>query len=202
MRLGLLGGSFDPIHYGHLLMAETCREAARLDRVWFVPAATSPHKQGRTTAEARHRIQMLRLAIGGYAAFEVCEWEVERGGLSYTVETLQHVHAEHPQAELFFLMGADSLRDFPTWREPERICRLATPLVVSRPDAPPPDLSTLVPFLRPEQFETIQQHPIEMPLIQLSSSDIRDRCRQRLSIRFRTPQAVAKYVATQQLYTA
>src|SRR5262245_26343708 len=133
MRLGLFGGSFDPVHYGHLLLAETCRESAQLDQVWFVPAAVSPHKQGHSVTVAAHRIQMLRLAIAGHSPFDVCDYEIARGGVSYTVDTLEEVRKKLPDAELFLLMGADSLADFPTWRQPERICELALPLIVHRP---------------------------------------------------------------------
>src|SRR5262249_55888086 len=130
MRLGLFGGSFDPVHYGHLLLAETCREQCRLDAVWFVPAAVPPHKQARELSSAENRVEMLKLAIAGNEAFSVYQMEIERGGVSYTVDTLEQLHAEDPTRELFFLMGADSLADLPTWRNPRRICELAIPLIV------------------------------------------------------------------------
>ncbi len=114
MRLGLYGGSFDPVHYGHLLLAESCREQCRLDAVWFAPASIPPHKQGRTLSQAADRIEMLKLAIGGHEPFTVFTGEVDRGGVSYTVDTLAQLHEELPSAELFFLMGADSLADLPT----------------------------------------------------------------------------------------
>ena len=127
MRLGLYGGSFDPVHYGHLLLAECCREQCRLDAVWFVPA---PCRRTSRTGHFRRpaqRIEMLQLAIGGQEAFSVYKGEIERGGVSYTVDTLERLHQEQPQTELFLLMGADSLADLPTWRLPERICELAIP---------------------------------------------------------------------------
>ena len=111
MRLGLYGGSFDPVHYGHLLLAECCREQCRLDAVWFVPAAVPPHKQDATLSPANQRIEMLQLAIGGHESLAVYRGEIERGGVSYTVDTLEQLHREEPQRELFFLMGADSLAD-------------------------------------------------------------------------------------------
>src|SRR4029077_3920571 len=120
MRLGLLGGSFDPVHYGHLILAESCREQCRLDAVWFVPAAIPPHKQNNKLSAPANRIEMLKLAIGGHEAFSVYTGEIDRGGVSYTVDTLQQLHDQEPQCELFFLMGADSLADLPTWRQPER----------------------------------------------------------------------------------
>lgn len=200
MRLGLFGGSFDPVHYGHLLLAETCRESARLDRIWFVPAAQSPHKRHQRTTEPRHRREMLELAIGGHPAFEICTWEIDRGGVSFTVDTLTQLRAELPNAEVFFLMGADSLRDFPTWREPQRICNLATPLVVARPEAPRPDLSPIAPWLSEAALQQVAELTVAMPLIQLSSSDIRDRIGLGKSIRYRTPRAVEMYIESHGLY--
>ena len=96
MRLGLFGGSFDPVHYGHLLLAECCREQCRLDRVWFLPAAVPPHKQGRQLTPAAARIEMLQLAIAGHEAFGVDRYEVDRGGVSYTVDTLRHFRGGDP----------------------------------------------------------------------------------------------------------
>jgi nicotinate-nucleotide adenylyltransferase len=200
MRLGLFGGSFDPVHLGHLLLAETCREVGRLDQVWFVPAAISPHKQGQPTAPARDRLQMLRLAIGGHPAFEVCDLEIARGGVSYTVDTLEIVRQQHPQAELFFLMGADALADFPNWRQPARICQLAIPMVVHRPQSPPPDWSPLAQWVSPDVLQQVRQAQVEMPLIDVSSRDIRQRVSQGRSIRFRTPRGVETYIETHRLY--
>jgi nicotinate-nucleotide adenylyltransferase len=200
MRLGLFGGSFDPVHYGHLLLAETCRESAHLDQVWFLPAAKSPHKQNQPVTHSQHRLHMLRLAIGGHPSFDVCDMEIQRGGVSYTVDTLQAIHDRFPHAEMYFLMGADSLAEFPTWRRPDRICQLALPLVVHRPHSPPPDLELLAPLVDKEMLERIRLAQVEMPLIELSSSEIRQRVQAGRSVRFRTPRAVEKYIETQQLY--
>ena len=109
MRLGIFGGTFDPVHYGHLLLAECCREQCRLDAVWFLPAAVPPHKQDRELTPAAQRIEMLELAIAGNPAFSVCRYETDRGGVNYTVDTLAHFHEEDPSRELFFLLGADML---------------------------------------------------------------------------------------------
>jgi nicotinate-nucleotide adenylyltransferase len=200
MRLGLLGGSFDPVHYGHLILAECCREQCRLNAVWFVPAAVPPHKQNHTLSAAAHRIEMLKLAVGGQESFSVYSGEIDRGGVSYTVDTLQQLHHEQPDRELFFLMGADSLADLPNWRDPQRICSLALPVVVRRAGAPEPDdsqLSTLVP---PDRLALAKKHRVEMPTIDLSASDLRRRIAAGLSIRYRTPRAVEKYIEAQHLY--
>lgn len=136
MRLGIYGGTFDPIHYGHLLLAECCREQCQLDQVWFMPAEVPPHKQAQPLTAGRQRVEMLQLAIGGHEAFAVSRLELERGGVSFTVDTLAQLHQEDPTRELFLLLGADSLLDLPNWREPERICSLATLVVVGRPGRP------------------------------------------------------------------
>jgi len=200
MRLGLFGGSFDPVHYGHLLLAESCREQCRLDEVWFVPAATPPHKQTHALSPAAQRIEMLELATGGQPAFRVSRIEVERGGVSYTVDTLAALKAEDPQRELFFLLGADSLEDLPNWREPARILELATPIVVGRPGAPAVRFEVLAGLASDDRLAELRRHQVEMPQIGLSSSDIRRRVPGAQSMRYRTPRAVETYIETHGLY--
>ncbi|MCC7085251.1 MAG: nicotinate (nicotinamide) nucleotide adenylyltransferase [Pirellulales bacterium] len=200
MRLGIFGGSFDPVHYGHLLLAESCREQCRLDAVWFVPAAVPPHKQDRKLSSDADRVEMLKLAIGGHEAFAVYPWEIDRGGVSYTVETLQQLRAEDSSRELFLLMGADSLADLPTWREPERICSLAIPIVVRRNGSPQPNDSVLAKLMSPERLAVARNCAVESPLIDLHSTELRQRVSMGKSIRFRTPRAVEKYIHSRGLY--
>ena len=202
MRLGLFGGTFDPVHYGHLLLAESCREACRLDAVWFVPAAHPPHKQQYPLTAARQRTEMLELAIGGNEGFTVSEMEIERGGVSYTVDTLAALRAEQPQRELYFLLGADMLADLPHWRDPERSCELALPVVVRRGGVDEPDFACLAGCVSPSRLIEISQALVPMPLIELSSREIRRRARAGLSIRYQTPRAVEKYIETNRLYQA
>src|SRR3954447_406824 len=132
MRLGLFGGTFDPIHLGHLILAEACREACALDRVWFVVAGAPPHKPGDRTSVA-DRLEMARIATAGPPSFAVSELETRRPGPHYSVETLEEVHRDQPGDELFFLIGGDSLTDLPHWKRPERIAEIATVVVVDRP---------------------------------------------------------------------
>lgn len=200
MRLGIYGGSFDPVHYGHLLLAESCREQARLDEVWFVPAAQPPHKRPDQLSEARHRVEMLQLAIGGHEPFHVSTCEVDRGGLSYTVDTLAQIAGEQPAYELFLLLGSDSLADLPRWREPARICALATPLAVRRPGSPAPDYDGLAGLVSADRLESFRRQQVDMPRIEISGSDLRRRVAAGMSIRFRTPRAVEKYIETAGLY--
>lgn len=200
MRLGVFGGSFDPVHFGHLLVAEFCREQCRLDQVQFVPAAMPPHKPHQALASPRARLEMLELAVGGHQAFSVSRLEIDRGGLSYTVDTLQQLHDEDPQRELFLLMGADALLDLPTWRQPQRICRLAWPVVVRRGGFPEPDYSPLAALVEPVRLAEIQALQVEFPRIDLSSREIRRRVAAGRSIRYQTPRAVERYIETHGLY--
>jgi nicotinate-nucleotide adenylyltransferase len=207
MRLGIFGGTFDPVHYGHLLLAESCREQLRLDQVWFLPAAVPPHKQECTLAPAVARAEMLELAIGGHPAFVVCRHEIEQGGVNFTADTLARIKAKDPTRELFFLMGADSLRDLPGWRNPQQICEFATPVMVRRGELGEAahvgesfDWSRLETILTAERVRDIRDHQVHMPRVDLSSSEIRARVAAGESIRFRTPRAVEKYIESHRLY--
>jgi len=208
MRLGILGGTFDPIHLGHLLLAESCREALSLDQVWFLPAAVPPHKQHRQLTAAAQRVEMLQLAIGGHPAFLVCDHEIARGGVNYTVDTLAHLAAAEPGRELFFLLGADSLRDLPSWKDPARLCQLATVVTVHRASTGQDsaatgqeiDLTGLAPLVAADRLEAIRRHQVHMPRIDLSSSEIRERVSRGQSIRYRTPRAVEAYIEAHRLY--
>jgi len=200
MRLGLFGGSFDPVHFGHLLLAEICRQQCRLDQVWFLPAAVPPHKKDRALTPAAERIEMLELATAGHDAFRVHRDEIDRGGVSYTIDTLRQVRQELPQSELFFIMGADMLHDLPHWRQARQVCRLAVPIAAHRPGASPPDFECLRGVASPERIEQFRRHQVEMPQIDLSSSEIRRRVAAGESIRYQTPRAVEKYIETHRLY--
>jgi len=200
MRLGLFGGSFDPVHFGHLLLAECCVEQRRLDQVWFLPAAVPPHKQGRELTPAEMRIEMLELAIAGHPGFAVGRYEVDRGGVSYTVDTLRHYRQEDPEGELFFLLGTDMFEDLPNWRETATVCELALPIVVRRAGMGEPDFDCLAGIASRERIEQIRQHQVEMPPMGLSSSEIRRRVAAGRSIRFQTPRAVEKYIQTHDVY--
>jgi nicotinate-nucleotide adenylyltransferase len=195
MRLGLFGGTFDPIHLGHLILAEQCRESCALDRVWFVVAGEPPHKRGDRTPVA-HRLEMARIAVAGHAAFAVSEIEANRPGPHYSVETLDAVRRERPEDELFFLIGADTLNDLPNWREPARIARMATIVVVNRPgieESDPAGFPSFAPDSRPILSVTI-------PPIGIASTDLRRRVREGKSIRYLLPRGVEAYIDAQGLY--
>ena len=175
MRLGIYGGSFDPIHLGHLLLAECCREQLGLDAVWFLPAAIPPHKQERELTPAQNRIDMLELAVSGNAAFSVCRYEVDRGGVNYTVETLAHLREQNPEAELFFLLGADMLHDLPRRSASPRQLRGGAVVGVRRARRAASLCTSFRASPRPDRIEAMRQCAVEMPAIGLSASDIRRR---------------------------
>ena len=200
MRIGIFGGSFDPVHYGHLILAEHCREQVQLDQVWFMPSSIAPHKRDGATLTQRQRMELIDLAIGGYEFFQASDIELQRGGVSYTVDTLTEIRRDRPNDDLFFMIGADSLHQFDSWREPAKICELAIPLVVGRPGADPVDLNVFASFVDQARLKIFKEHRVESPLIEISSTDIRQRVRESRSIRFLTPRAVEKYIETQKLY--
>lgn len=195
MRLGLFGGTFDPIHLGHLVLAEQCREACGLDLVWFVVAGSPPHKLGGPSAVA-HRLEMVRIAIAGHPGFEVSEIETKRPGPHYSVETLESIHRERPDDELYFLIGADSLADLPFWRAPERITQLATIVVVNRPGI---DLTTSASFpdFGPDAKPIVS---VSVPPIGIASHDLRHRLAEGRSIRYQVPRGVEAYINAHDVY--
>lgn len=196
MRIGIFGGSFSPVHYGHLLLAENCRDQAKLDQVWFIPTKISPLKQGLRPISDDHRLAMLELAITGNPAFQVSTMELDRGGVSYTVETLREIRERHPADDLFLLIGGDSLTDFLAWKSPAEICELATPLVVTRPGSPACDWSSLAGVIDPARIDAMQRGLISMPLVAFSSTEIRRRLAQGQTIRYQVPRSVEKYLQT------
>jgi len=198
MRLGIYGGTFDPIHFGHLVLAEQCREQCRLDEVWFVPASQPPHKMGTSITSVKSRCEMVEFAISGHAQFRVSRIEVDRPGPSFTVTTLEELHAQDPTRELILLIGADSLNDLPTWRNPKRILELATIAAVNRGGMEISDVGELEQKLGTIVRERIQF--VTMPEMEVSSFDIRRRVSEGKSIRYLVPRSVEVYVSQNHLY--
>ncbi len=191
MRLGVYGGTFDPIHLGHLILAEACREACRLDRVWFLVTGSPPHKLGGRT-DVAHRLEMARLAVAGHPHFEVSDREARGPGPHYSVETLEALRAERPDDDLFFLIGADSLVDLPHWREPARILELAGLVVANRPSFEPPAVDA------PADARPI--HHVAIPPIGIASHEIRRLRHEGRSVRYQVPRAVEAYIDAHGLY--
>jgi nicotinate-nucleotide adenylyltransferase len=191
MQVGVFGGSFDPVHNGHLSAARACQSAVPLDFVLFVPAAAQPLKPQGPLAAAMDRVQMLELALRGEPKWLVSTLEIDRGGVSYTVDTLRQFSEERPDDALYLILGEDALGDLENWREPEEIRRLATLLVVQRPGAAAPD---------PPAAANVIHVPME-PL-DVSSSEVRDRLGRGEPIDSLVPPAVAAYIAKRGLYLA
>jgi nicotinate-nucleotide adenylyltransferase len=199
MRIGVFGGTFDPVHLGHLILAEQCREQARLDRVLFIPAARPPHKLDQEITPFAQRVEMLALALAGHPAFAIEELEKDRPGPSYTVDTLDELHRRAPEVEWFLLVGSDCLPDLAHWRSPARIGELAEVLIVERPGYHVEDLVELHCRLRlPPQLHLHQ--PVHVPLVSLASSDLRRRVAEGRSVRYLVPRAVEIYIETHHLY--
>ncbi len=188
MRLGIFGGTFDPPHLGHLVVAQDACAALGLDRVLFVVAAAPPHKHGRAFAPAPLRLEMLSAALADDERFQASDLELRRPGRSYTVDTLRELRAQNPEAELFLLIGADQAREFRTWREPDAIARLATVVALSREGdagALPGDAAL---------------RPLPVTRLDISATDIRRRVAQGQPIRYLVPDPVEAIIRRARLY--
>ncbi len=185
--IGLLGGSFDPVHHGHLIVAQVAAEALGLECLRFVPAREQPFKHGRHSAPAADRAAMLALAVAGAPTFAVERAELERPGPSYTVDTLRALRSREPEAEFTLLLGADAAAELPDWHDAPELPKLARIVVFARPGSAVP----AVPWIA---------RIIEVPAIDISATEIRRRVREGRSIRYWVPDAVAKYVTGHRLY--
>jgi nicotinate-nucleotide adenylyltransferase len=204
-RIGLFGGSFDPIHHGHLMLAELCREALQLDQVRFLVANISPLKTNQKTASNRDRIEMVKLAIGGNPYFELDTREIDRGGISYTLDSVRSIQEEllrkgEIETELFLLMGADVLKDIAKWHQPKQLFQLITPCVISRGGFGEPAWEHLQPFVSEERLSAVQRLQVTAPQVDISSTNLRARVREGQSIRYQVPPSVNAYLLAQSLY--
>ena len=191
MRIGVLGGTFDPPHVGHLLLASDAREALRLDNLIFIPAATQPFKMhAPPIASPQDRLEMVRLAVADDANYTVDDTEIARKGLSYTVDTLEHLSKRHPGAELFLLLGEDALAGVPQWRNPERIRELATLAVMRRSGREGSPVATIAAGVT----------EVSTRRVDVSSTEIRDRLRAGKSIKGFVPESVERFIDARGLY--
>lgn len=189
MKLGLFGGSFDPVHLGHLLVAQAACEEFGLDRLCFIPAAQSPFKPDSNPAPAQARLRMLRLALAGQPRYEVDSQELTRGGVSYTMDTVRDYRRRFPDARLFWLIGADHVAKLPLWRDAEELAASVEFLVIPRPGEPS------VPFPAPFRGATLKGFPLGV-----SSSQIRARVKAGLPVDLLTNPAVAEAIRASRLY--
>ena len=195
-RLGILGGTFDPPHIAHLVLADQARRQLNLARVLFVPAGQPPHKLDRAVSSVEHRAAMTRLAIAGDAGAELSRVDVDRPGPHYTADMLALLQAKHPDARLYLLVGSDSLRDLLVWHAPARVIAQARLAVMRRPGAEP-DWRSLESCL-PGIAERVDW--VDAPWLDVSSTDIQRRVRERLSIRYLVAEAVERYIVEHDLY--
>lgn len=199
MKIGVFGGTFDPVHVGHLILAERCREEAGLDQVWFLPSYAPPHKQGQAITRFELRCDMLALALTGQPAFRVEPIEKELPPPSYTARTLAELHERHPEHTFALIIGGDSLYDLPTWYEPGRVLAQAELVAVPRPGAVLPSAAevSVKVGVPPEQ---VRLTVVDCPQVDVSSRDIRQRVGMGKSVRFLVPRAVEEYVRERKLY--
>ena len=197
LRIGILGGTFDPVHMGHLVLAETARDTLRLDQVHFLPAADPPHKQGQVIAQKTDRLAMLELAVASNPAFNISLIDLERPGPHYTADMVELVRKRlEPEDELWFLMGLDSLIDFPNWQDPDRIRRTARLAAATRPryEINWTPLERALPGIMHEV--TL----LPMPGVSIASQNIRRKIQHGSSIRYLVPEAVRDYIIEKTLY--
>ena len=197
-KVGILGGTFDPIHTGHLILAETACEAFSLDYVLIMPNGNPPHKPGQVNASMEQRTRMAELAASDNDHFRVSDFEKTPQDYHYTYETLEFLTQEHPDTDYYFILGADSLVHFHTWMEPERICRCCQILAATRDRMETSVLKKHMERLALEMGACIE--PLETPNIDISSNMLRERVRKGRSIRYYVPDTVEAYIREQGLY--
>lgn len=195
-RIGVFGGTFDPVHYGHLALAEAIGQALDLERVIFYPAGSPPHKPGAPVSDPQDRFRMTELALAGNERFSISNLDLAGDAPSYTVDLLRDIQSQLPHTTLELIIGADSLRDFPTWRDPEGIVRLCRLAVGARPgvEIDPEEVIGRVPALR-DRLDLV-----ETPRLDISATEIRRRVSEGRSIRYLTPDPVWNYIRSSKLY--
>jgi nicotinate-nucleotide adenylyltransferase len=195
MNLGVYGGTFDPVHYGHLRIAEAIRESHHLERVLFVPNQLSPFKIGETRTPGEVRAVLLEKAIEHNPAFSVWRGEIEREGPSFTVDTLRRLQSENPDARLFFLLGLDAAREIPRWREPEALLKLARFVAVTRPGTTEQECRDAIPDGWEENIDFVS-----LPTLDISSTELRRLAGAGRSLRYLTPHTVIDEISVRRLY--
>ncbi|MFA5073688.1 MAG: nicotinate-nucleotide adenylyltransferase [Nitrospirota bacterium] len=215
-RIGILGGTFNPIHYGHLAAGEEIANRLRLDKVLCIPSSLPPHKQEQDMPSAAQRLEMVRLGTAGSPHLEPSDLEITRGGRSFTIDTIKALHHRYPESELFFIIGLDSFLDIKTWKCWKELLRECTFVVISRPGYCFEDLA-IIDFLHKNQEELrrldqgIQAQAVvqseefiiyfeTIPLYDISSTDIRNKVKQRVSIKYLLPEAVETYIIKNRIY--
>jgi len=194
MKVGILGGTFNPVHLGHLVLAEECWYQLNLDKVVFIPAGLPPHKTIEGDIEHSDRLNMIRLALKGHKRFEICTYEIDKNGLSYSIETIKYLKSKYGElAELFFITGADSGKDLSLWKDFKDILRFTTFVISNRPGCEEP-------LVNKDKLKDNIRY-VTIPNIEISSSMIRSRVKNHQPIDFYLPPEVVKYIRNKGLYT-
>jgi nicotinate-nucleotide adenylyltransferase len=193
LKVGIMGGTFDPIHIGHLLAAEHAAEQAKLDEVWFIPSYQPPHKSAAPRATDQDRWNMVNLAISGHPKFRAVDWEIRKGGVSYSLETAKMLVAAYPEHEFYWLIGADMVQYLPHWHRIEELCSLVSFIGFARPGTRI-DLGALEPVIRN------RVRLVDIPQFDISSTYIRERLRGGRSVRYLVPDSVLSYIEERRLY--
>ncbi|BAE84950.1 nicotinate-nucleotide adenylyltransferase [Desulfitobacterium hafniense] len=197
-RIGIMGGTFDPLHYGHLVAAEMARHEFALEKVIFIPTGNPPHKVGRRVTSPGDRYEMVKRAVQDNSFFEVSDLEIQRKGYSYTVDTLKELHELYPQHELYFITGADAFREIFTWREVQSVLSLSHFIGASRPGFDPLEFLEELKRDYPEFLPNM--HLFDVPALAISSTDIRSRVKEGKPIRYLLPESVRLYIEKTGLY--
>ncbi len=202
MRIALYGGSFNPIHHGHLLVARAVAEMRQLDRVVFLPSQHPPHKRPEGLIAAEHRAAMVRLAIAGEEILEFSDFDLNRPGPSYTIDTVLHFRTRlGGDSQLFWIIGADSLAELTTWKQLPKLVNACQILTARRPGTDEIDWSVFHGVLSDQQVHRLQDGLVETPMFDISSTDIRHRMRDGLSVRYMLPDSVREYLLLHRLGT-
>jgi len=213
-RIGIFGGTFNPVHLGHLRSAEEVAEQQALDRLLFLPCGSPPHKPAEGVAPAHHRVEMVRLAIAGNPRFQLSTIEVERGGRSYSVDTLQALRESMAESELVFILGLDAFREIATWKDYRHLFELCSIVVTSRASTRAPRLRALLPVAARQDFwylpdATTLRHRTghlvtfqQLTNLDISASVIRERLRSGASVRYLVPTSVRRYLSRHPVYPA
>ena len=200
MRIGIFGGTFDPVHMGHLILAEQCRDQAHLDEVWFLPSYRPPHKPDQTVTRFEPRCDMIELATAGHPAFRLDRIEKELPPPSYTAETLAELHRRHPGHDFHLLMGSDGLPDLPGWYQPVRVVQQAGLVVVPRPGVMLWTADRLAAALKLSDPSVLRLRFVACPMIEIASRELRRAVADGMSIRYMVPRSVEEYVRDRKLY--
>jgi nicotinate-nucleotide adenylyltransferase len=201
MKIGVLGGSFNPIHNGHLAVARAAAASLSLDTVLFIPAKTPPHKPGKELAPAQDRLAMTRLAVKGNATFAASDIELSRPSTSYTIDTIKELRALHGRdVEVFFLIGADTIGELSTWKDVAQLVTLCTFVTVARPGWSEKNFDDLAGTFEPQVVDSLKQHFITMDPVPVSSTEIRTKVARGENISGLVPKAVEEYITEHGLY--